>query len=146
MAQQWMPTLRRPEDGASAPDVPGDPDSRVLAGDGGNNPEVPSTPTQPPTGPVWKLLENWVGPAKHYSQRAHKGQQSNVKFGKAKEDIEAYAQSVEPFADINDETFRVPYADMTNFVQSLAQLCCDPSAYFRLVTHGIAFCKGLPWL
>ena len=143
MAQQWTPTLRCPEGGASAPEAPGNPDSGVHAGDGGNKAEVPSSPAELATGPAWILSESWVGPAKHYSQRAHKGQQSNVKFGKAREDIEAYAQGVEPFEDINDETFRVPFHDMTNFVQTMVQLCCAPGACFKLVTHGIAFCKGL---
>ena len=143
MAQQWTPTLRCPEGGASAPEAPGNPDSGVHAGDGGNNPEVPSTPAEPATGPVWVLAENWVGPTKHYSQRAHKGQQSNVRYGKAREDIEAYAQSVEPFEDINDEMFRVPFFDITNFVQTLVQLCCSPTAVFKLTNRSIGFCKGL---
>ena len=101
-AQQWKPTLRCPEGGASAPsapEAPGNPDSGVHVGDGGNNPEVPSTPAEPPTGPAWIPSETWDGTTKHYSQRAFKGQQSNVRFGKAREDIEAYAQGVEPFED-----------------------------------------------
>ena len=118
-AQQWKPSLRS-RDAASAVDSSQDHEGKWFAeamqGDGGNNPEVPSTPAEKPTGPVWEKADCWTGPSKHYSQKSFKGQQSNVKFGKAREDIEAYAQGVEPFEDINDEMFRVPFSDMTIFL------------------------------
>ncbi len=148
-AQQWKPSLRATnerrqltfEEYRAAPPPGVALHQAQEAMDGGNNPEVPSPRAERPTGPAWQLLESWIGPPKHYSQKAFKDQQSNVKFGKAREDIQAYAQSVEPFTPINDEMFRVPFFDMTNFVQTLVQICCAPSAVFKLRTKGIGFAK-----
>ena len=131
---------------AAAQPMPHEP-----AGDGGNTPEVPTTTEQPPTGdegntpevpseeedvdypagPKWEFFAGPTGVGKHYSQRHRSTQKSNVKFGKAREDIEAYAKSVEPFIDLSDEAYFVPFSDMTNFVQTMTQLGCDKQAHFR---------------
>ena len=105
-----------------------DPETGEGAGDntapedGRNIPEVPGeTPKKKPTGPVWTVVDKWGDTypgGKHYAERSFKGQTSNCRFGKAREDVMAYANRCNIYVDKHEEVFRMPFVDMSHFIQT----------------------------